>query len=54
MLMGNYLGAGGVRVPVMAIEQPRLGVNHPTVVPTNADADADESRPDADDADRDR
>ncbi|SFS01843.1 hypothetical protein SAMN05216559_2556 [Halomicrobium zhouii] len=44
MSMGNYLWRERLGGDVMATKQPRVAVDHPTVVPENYDAadDADE------------
>jgi len=47
--MGNYLGVPAVSPTVMSTDRPRVGVDHPTVVPSNfqpddSDADADDDR----------
>ncbi len=45
MRMGNLLPVGAEVLSVMAAKNPRLGVAHPTVVPTNhrQERDADEA-----------
>jgi hypothetical protein len=54
MRMGNLLPRRGEGTNVMEAERPRLGMRHPTVVPTNFDpaeaervvaATAEDSRP---------
>jgi hypothetical protein len=45
MRMGNYLCAGSVLSNVMSAKRPRLGVNHPTVVPTNFEPNEESARP---------
>ena len=35
MRMGNYFRPCGVGGDEMAVKQPRLGIRHPTVIPTN-------------------
>jgi hypothetical protein len=53
--MSNLLRQEALRRVVMAAKQPRLGLNHPTVVPTNfqakrpAPSDDDEGGDDATD-----
>ena len=50
MRMGNLLGVGSLSWDVMSQAQPRLGVQHPTVVPTNFES-APESEGEPEEAD---
>lgn len=53
MSMGNYLCRWLLAVDTMATKQPAVGVDHPTVVPENYDADAaDDDASAADDGTR--
>ncbi len=41
MSMGNYMGLGVVRPDTMAATEHTVGIDHPTVRPTNFDPDED-------------
>ena len=42
MRMGNFFSVGPERSGEMAAKRPRLGIDHPTVIPTPAPEPTDE------------
>jgi hypothetical protein len=46
MRMGNFLSVEPERSGEMAAKRPRLGIDHPTVVPTPAPEPTDGDEPD--------